>query len=673
MISGQMPFIGDYEQSVIYSIQNEEPEPLTALRTGVPIALDGIIAKALAKDKLTRYQNVEELPADLKGLDTMSTSRVSSKVISRQPTQSKDARNRVLGLITAFIVGVILTGLVGSVALKQSPASVRRWNISLPESAPIAPIGSAPLAVGRPALAISPDGSEVVYVADIGGTTQLYLRPLDKFEETPIPGTEGAYQPFFAPDGQWVGFFSGNELKKISLFGDAPVTLCPVPNSYGATWGAGDKIVFSSNEGAKLWWVSASGGTPHLITAEHGGKQWPEFLPDGATVIISDWSGRLHLVNIASGKKTPIGIDGNNVKYVANEYLVYNRDGRLEAVGFDATAKVVTGAPVPILDGIRIESLVWAAQCAISKNGTLVYLPGVFEQKSNLVWRDRSGRADSLPYPAELYSNFQLSPDGQRLAIEIIQDHKPNVWLYNLARQSRFKLTLKGRNKYPVWSPDGKNIAFNSDQTGKWTLFLKSADRKGEARLLKQSENSYGYNPSSWSPDGRVLALNNFEVWDIWSLDMDSTGTLQALIGSSFSEWGAAFSPDGNWIAYISDEQGQYDIYVQPYPPTGESMQVSTEGGEEPVWSQSSNELFFRNGRKWMVASFTTSPTLSFEVPRVLFEGNYLNIDGVGHDVSPDGQRFLLLKPVEEASSRTQLNVVTNWFEELKQKVPVGK
>ena len=154
---------------------------------------------------------------------------------------------------------------------------------------------------------------------------------------------------------------------------------------------------------------------------------------------------------------------------------------------------------------------------------------------------------------------------------------------------------------------------------------------------------------------------------------MDSTGTLQRLVESPFVEWGAAFSPDGHWVAYTSDEQGQYDVYVQPYPTTGESVQVSTEGGEAPVWSQSSNELFYRNGRKWMAASFTTSPTLSFEVPRVLFEGHYLNIEGVEYDVSPDGQRFLLLKPIEESFSRTQLNVVTNWFEELKRKVSGGK
>jgi len=676
MISGQMPFKGDYEQAVIYSIQNEEPEPLTALRSGVPIALDGIIAKALAKDADTRYQHVDELPADLKGIDSNSTSK--SRILARTSTgQAKTRtsyRNRVLSWVTPFIIGVVLTGLSAWFALRPlpHPHPVNRWNISLPESAPIAPIGTAPLAIGQPALAISPDGSKLVYVADIGGTTQLYLRSLEQFEVRPIPGTADAYHPFFAPDGQWVGFFAGNELKKIALAGGAPVRLCSVPNARGATWGADDKIVFSSNQGQKLWWISVSGGAPHLITDEPGRYRWPEFLPTGEAVIVTD-GRKLFLVSVATGKKKTLGISGNNAKYVANEYLVYNKEGRLEAIGFDAGTQVTTGAPMPVLDGLRIESLARAAQCAISRNGTLVYLPGLFEQKSNLVWLDRSDQVESLPYPAEIYGEFRLSPNGQRLAIVIFQGGKWNVWLYDLARQSRFKLTLKGHNSRPVWSPNGKTIAFRSDRTGQWAIFVKSADRKGEAKLVKGSESGeVGYGPRSWSPDGKVLALGSRDG-DIWSLQLDSAGTPERLIKSPFQKIGAAFSPDGRWIAYASDEQGQFDVYVQPYPPTGKTEQVSTEGGEMPVWSQSSKELFYRNGRKWMAASFTTSPTLSFEVPRRLFEGNYLNIGGVDYDVSPDAQRFLLLKPFEESSPRTQLNVVTNWFEELKRKVDGGK
>jgi len=671
MISGQMPFKGDYEQAVIYSIQNEDPEPLTALRSGVPIALDGIIAKALAKEASIRYQNVEELPADLKGLDSpsISKSRISAKAVSGEAITRTTPWYRVLSWVT---ITAVLTSLATWFALRSPPPPVNRWNISLPDSAPIAPIGSATFAAGRPALAISPDGSKIVYVADIGGTTQLYLRSLEQFEVRPISGTEDAYHPFFAPDGQWVGFFIGNELKKISLAGGAPVFLCSVPSGIGATWGADDKIVFSSAQGNKLWWISASGGTPHLITDEPGGYHWPEFLPDGEAVIVTDWSRKLLLVSVASGKKKTLGIAGSNAKYVANDYLVYNRDGRLEAIGFDEETQLVTGTPVPVLDGIRIEAALCAAQCAISRNGTLVYLPGIFEEISNLVWLDRRGHVERLPYPAEIYNHLRLSPDGQRLAISIYQGDKRNIWIYNLARQSRFKLTLKGDNTLATWSPDGKFIAFYSDRTGQSAIFVKSADRKGEAKLVKErSEKVHFLGPESWSPDGKVLSFRDGQ--DIWSLRMDSTGTIKRLINNPFEDSGSAFSPDGHWLAYQSDEQGQTDIYVQPYPPTGESVIVSTEGGELPVWSRSSKELFYRNGRQWMVASFTASQTLSFEVPRILFEGNYLNIAGMEYDVSPDGQRFLLLKPIEESSPRTQLNVVTNWFEELERKVAGGR
>ncbi len=667
MISGKQPFAGDYEQAVMYSIMNEDPEPLTALRTGVPMDFEKIINKCLAKDPKERYQHISEIPVDLKAIAFVSPK--APKTVKTKVSSRVKFGNRLLPWSIALVMSVVATWF----ALRPLPHPVNRWNINLPESAPLAPIGTAPLGIGRPALAISPDGSKIVYVAEIDGTTQLHLRALEQFEVMPIPGTEDAYYPFFAPDGQWVGFFAGNQLKKVSLAGGAPVSLCSVSPGYGATWSADDKIVFSSNEGTKLRWISASGGTLHLITDESGlaGYAWPEFLPDGETVISNSWSGKLFLVFVASGKRKALGIDGSNAKYVASEYLVYNKDGRLETIGFNAGTKVVTGAPVPVFDGIRIEGH-GAAQFAISRNGTIVYLPGVFEQKSNLVWLDRSGRVDSLPYPAEIYGNFQLSPDGRRLAIEIFQGNKPNVWLYNLAQQSRFKLTLKGRNQFPVWSPDGKTIAFESDRTGQSAIFVKSANRKGEAKLVKESENDAAYQPFSWSPDGKVLTLTDFSG-HIWSLQMDSSGSLQRLTKSPFLEWGAQFSTDGQWVTYTSDEQKQYDVYVIPYPPTGETVQVSTEGGEAPLWSQSSKELFYRNGRKWMAASFTTSPTLSFEVPRVLFEGNYLNIRGVEYDVSPDGQRFLLLKPIEDSSPRTQLNVVTNWFDELKSKVAGGK
>ncbi|NIW94679.1 MAG: protein kinase [Phycisphaerae bacterium] len=671
MVCGQVPFKGEYDSAVIYAIQNEEPEPLTARRSGVPIALDGIIAKALAKAPAIRYQNVEELPADLKAMefDSSAKSRISVAGGSTKAQKPPARWQRYLPWSIAAIATYLAIMWWFDVQ-RPAPQIVQRWNIALPEAAPIAPIGVAPLAVGQPALAISPDGSKIVYVAEISGTTQLYLRPVDEFELLVIPGTEGAYNPFFAPDGQWVGFFADNQLQKVSLAGGTPVSLCSVPNPKGATWSADNRIVFSSNQGKKLWWISAAGGTPQLIADEPGLYVWPEILPDGKTVIVSSWltgKGKLFLVSIASGKRKALNIDGSNAKFAANNYLLYNREGRLEAIGFNADTQVVTGAPVPVLDDIRIESLNWAAQCAVSGNGTLVYLPGVLQHKSNLVWLDKSGRVDSLSYPAEIYGGFQLSPDGQRLAIPILQGREWNIWIYDLARRSRFKLTLQGSNYDAVWSPDGKAIAFSSDRTGQPAIFVKSADRKGEAQLVYEGEKPYP--PQSWSPDGKILALTDFE--DIWSLQMDNPDTLRRLTENPFEEWGVAFSPDGRWFAYTSDEQGQFDVYVQPYPPTGEIVQVSTQGGEVPVWSKSSNELFYRNGRKWMAATFTTSPGLSFEVPRIVFEGDYLNIAGVDYDVSPDGRRFLLLKPVEGSWPRTQLRVVTNWFEELKQNVSV--
>ena len=670
MTSGQLPFKGEYEQAIIYSILNEEPEPLTALRTGVPLELERIVNKLIAKDPAARYQHVDELPVDLKAVDltVTATSKISfAKTVVQTEKQSASWLRAIPWSITILIAIVALITIW--LLPRSKPSLVKRSNIVLPESAPIAPIGSAPLSIGRPALALSPDGTNFVYVADIGGNTQLYLRPMNQFEATPIPGTEGAYHPFFSPDGHWVGFFVGSEMKKISILGGAPVPICEAVNSYGASWGPQDRIVFSPNEGGTLSWISAVGGTPQVLTEERPRYTWPEILPGGKAVLVSgSESSGIRVIFLDSGEEKTLIVNGENPRYLPTGYLVYTRDGRLQAAPFNLVNLKVTGTPVPILDNVRTEAPWGATQCTISNDGTLVYLLGLSEATSTLVWVDRRGSVEQLQFPVETYGTFQLSPDGQRLAIQV-QSAKWNIWIYNLVRGSRSKLTLEGNNMSPIWTPDGKWVTFTSDRTGPYNLFMKSADGSGEIKQL--AKNEITQHPYAWSPDGKLLAFTErTQAWDILLISINGKGKLQPFANTRFAEWGPTFSPDDQWIAYVSDEQGQYDVYVQPYPQTGERWRVSTEGGEEPVWSPNSNELFYRNGRKWMVVAYTTTPKFSTQVPQVLFEGDYINVGGRSYDVSPDDQRFLLLKSSEESMAQTQLNVVVNWFEELKRKVP---
>jgi len=670
MISGRLPFRGEYESAMMYSILNEEPEPLTSLRSNVPMDLERVVAKMLAKNPAERYQHVDELPVDLKSIDLKAagTSKISIAKVTRQAEKQSAFWPRAIPWSIAVLFAMV--ALIAILVLQRrtpSPSPVKRSSINLPESAPIAPIGSAPLGIGRPALALSPDGSNLVYVADVGGETQLYRRPMDQFEAAPIPGTEGAYNPFFSPDGQWIGFFSGNELKKVSISAGAPVSLCEVTNPYGASWSADNRIIFANFEGRQLLWISASGGRPQVLTEKQSFYNWPEILPGGKAVLVAGYLG-LGISNflIDTGEEKTLLDRGSNPRYLSTGHLVYAYDGRLEAVPFDLANLKVTGSPVPVLDNIRIEATAGATQYAISNDGALVYLPGVFQGESKLIWLDRKGHAEQLQFPAKTYGAFELSPDGKRLAIAV-QNTKWDVWIFDLLRGSRSKLTtIDGDNYAAVWTPDGKSVTFRSSGTGTYNIFVQSADGSGEIKQLTKSEvRQY---PSSWSPDGKLLAFN--EGPDIYLLSMNGESKRQPFVTTRFFEVGPVFSPDGRLIAYVSDEQGQYEVYVQPYPQTGERWQISTEGGEEPVWSRSTHELFYRKDRKWMAVSYSANPKFSAELPKLLFEGDYLDVSGRPYDVSPDGQRFLLLKSSEEPSRQTQLNVVTNWFEEVKRKAP---
>jgi serine/threonine-protein kinase len=676
MISGRLPFRGEYDQAMMYSIVNEEPEPLTALRTGVPMDLERVVAKMLAKNPAERYQHVDELPVDLKTIDLSATgaSRVSTAKVTKQTEKQTAFWLRAIPWSIAILLATALIAIL--VLQRPSPAPVKRSSINLPESAPIAPIGSAPRGMGQPALALSPDGANLVYVADLDGKTQLYRRPVDQFEVVPIPGTEGAYNPFFSPGGQWIGFFAGNEMKKVSILGGEPILLCDVINPIGASWGPDDRIVFAQHDGGTLSWISASGGTPQVLTDKEPNYRWPEILAGGKAVLVSGRAhGGISIILLEGGEEKRLLDRGTSPRYISTGHLVYAYDGKLEAVPFDLDNLKVTGSPVPVLDHARMEANYGATQYAISNDGTLIYLSGVFQGKSTLSWLDRKGHAEELQFPAKTYSTFRLSPDGKCLAITV-QNMKWEVWIFDLLRGSRSKLTVEGNNMYPVWTPDGRWVTFSSGWAGVYNIFMQSADGSGKIKQLTQIEADQF--PFSWSPDGKLLAFTKTipsieSSENIYLLSMNGESKQYPFATTRFNEWGPAFSPDGRLIAYMSDEQGQYDVYVQPYPQAGEKWRISTEGGEEPVWSPSSHELFYRNGGKWMAVSYSTNPKFSAELPRVLFEGDYINVVGQSYDVSPDGQRFLLLKSSEEPSRQTQLNVVTNWFEEVKRKAPKGK
>ena len=344
------------------------------------------------------------------------------------------------------------------------------------------------------------------------------------------------------------------------------------------------------------------------------------------------------------------------------------------AAPLDPGRLALTGAAVPALEGVMQSPVTGAAQYSISSTGTLVYLAGgIAARDSRLVWVSRNGEEQLLPAPPHNYVYPRVSPDGRRLAVNIAEQES-QVWVYDTSRDTLTRLTFEGNdNNTPSWSSDGRRIAFRSNRAGTNNLYWQAADGSGVAERLTTSDDTQSSN--SFSPDGQLLAFiaTTPETGrDIWVLNLKDQKA-QPFLKTSYEDTAPKFSPDGKWLAYSSDESGRREIYVQPFPGPGGKWQISTEGGQEPVWNPNGREFYYRSGDKMMAVEVSTQPTFSAGRPRVLFEGPYLltTASFQFYDVSPDGQRFLMLKPVEsQGAAPTQINVVLNWFEELKRRVP---
>jgi hypothetical protein len=366
---------------------------------------------------------------------------------------------------------------------------------------------------------------------------------------------------------------------------------------------------------------------------------------------------------------------GSSGRYAPSGHLVFARPGALLAAPFDVTQLTLTGPEALILDDVRTDGVGATPQAAFSRTGTLVYAPGIAGGSATRpVWVDRQGNVEPLAMPPRSYRTFSLSPDGMRLAI-VIADPISDLWVQDLTRGILTRLTSGAQVITTVrWTPDGTRVVFTSRgdraSTPSWVL----PDGSGEPEPLFASDQQGAV--TSFSPDGRLATLFRRDPatgLDLWVLPLTGNAVPQPFLRTPSTEVGPTFSPDGRWIAYVSDESGQYEVYVRPYPPGPGKWQVSTAGGEEGIWSRDGRELFYRNGQKWMAVPVTLGPAFAAETPTLLFEGSYVNVGGLSYDVAPDGGRFLLLEPAEPpAASVTHLNVVLNWFEDVKQKAGAG-
>ena len=532
-------------------------------------------------------------------------------------------------------------------------------------------------------MALSPDGKHLVYTADL----QLYLRAMDQLEATPIRGTEGAQGPFFSPNGQEIGFWAGAQMKKVSISGGAPVTLGAATNAYGSSWGQNDTIGFGQGVQG-IWKVPASGGKPEVLIPVDSEKDeiahGPQILPDGQAVLFTlgtagmAWDeSQIVVQSLETGERKVLINGGRDARYAPTGHLVYTREETLLAVPFDLAKLEVTGGPVPIVEGVQQAEASGAAQFSFSNSGSLVYLPSGQEVLSTtLVWVNRQGQMTPLAENQRSYQHPRLSPDGKRIAGGIRSGTDLDIWIYDIDRDTHTRLTFEGVNGRPVWTLDGKRVAFDSSRSGTVDLYWKLADGSGEAELLLKGEGGL-QRLVTWTPDGQILAFAGQDAnrgYDILILPLEGDRTPAPFLATSFDERAPAFSPDGHWLAYISNESGKNEVYVQPYPGPGGKRLISTNGGTEPVWSADGRELFYRQGIQIMAVAVETQPTFTTGTPQVLFAGSEYPADPAGHqgyDVSADGQRFLMVRS-QQGIGATSLYVVLNWFEELKRLAPVN-
>ena len=518
---------------------------------------------------------------------------------------------------------------------------------------------------------------------------QLYVRSLDQQEAKPIEGALGD-APFFSPDGKWLGFWHAPTatLRKVALSGGAPVKICDAQSGIsGAAWGPDDTIVFAWFD---LFRVPAAGGSPKLLLKvdEQKGERFyrhPSFLPGGKALVFtigmadtdSYDNARIGVVSLETGEKKIVLEGGTSARYSPSGHLIYARGGKLLAAPFDVKKMQVTGPPFPVVDGVFMSSNTGMAAFSISTDGSLVYAAGAMEAGERLpVWVDRKGAATPLPLPPRSYLHPRLSPDERQLAIEV-EGASHDIYAYDLSRGVMTKLSFDGSSHWPMWTPKGDRLTFRSWKTGTMTMWWMPSDRSGPPELLTNVGSMQS--PESWSPDGKTLALTQMDDpqsgSDIYVLALDGDRKPRPLIRTKFSEGSPKFSPDGKWLAYASNESGRPEIYAMAYPGPGPKIQISTDGGTDPVWRRSGRELYYRNGDMMMMVSITTQPGLTVSKPSVLWKGHYLA--GVGsscgmagptsanYDVAASGERFIMIQDKSQDAMCKLLHVARNWSGEL--------
>ncbi len=692
MLTAQRTFGGETATDILGAIVHREPD-WDLLPEETPRRIRALLHRCLRKDAGRRIQAIGDarVPIEEYLEDPEAADAILGSGAAAQPAWQRWAPwAAAAGLAVALGASM----MSGPGELADPPTLRLDIAIGVAENLRDLSLGSS--------LVLSPDGSQVVVVTGAQQDSSLQIRRLDSTDVSDLAGG-AAYHPFFSPDGDWVGFVTTNSLKKVPATGGTPLEIAEVNRSRGADWGDDGRIIFAPGTNTGLMAVSADGGEPTPITtldeeAGEGTHRWPQILPGGRHVLFTAHTGggtfdgaTIKVVDLDTSEQTVAYRGGYYGRYVESGHLLFVNDGTLFAVPFDIDTLEIVGSAVPVAEEVADDPGSGGAQYDVSSNGILVYRrgssgPGQFPA----VWLSRDNETSTLLPEARTYVEARVSPDGSRVNMTELNSENWDIWVYDLERGTRTRLTFSEGIEGPaVWSPDSSELIYSSDADGSDDLYRKAADGSGDAVQLTHEEGVSLF-VSDWSLDGRwILTTRSGPAdeehgWaggaDIAYLDLEGDSPIEPFLVTQFAELEASFSPDGRWVAYQSDESGRNEVYVRPFPPAGGRWQVSDEGGAYPRWAKDGSELYYRTDDGIVgVDVQATGDSFGASRPRLIASGNFVGgLGGVAvagntfadYDVAPDGRFVMFPKAGDEAPNIQLARVVVNWFPELRRLVP---
>jgi serine/threonine-protein kinase len=690
MLTGRRAFEGDDISITLAGVLKDDVD-WRALPADLPAGVRRLLRRCLEKDPRRRLASMGDARLELEDIEPAATvSGVAGAGLA--PTAGATAARRGLGFPVALGVAAAAVLVTIGVMRSLTPAptlpvatGVTRLAVTLPDDSEVAETNRVPLA-------LSPDGSMLVFVARREGAQQLYLRRLTERDAVPLPGTEGAAMPFFSPDGQWIAFFAQGKIKRMAVGGAAmQIVASEVVDPRGGAWGSDGNIYYAPTNTSGLFKVPAAGGTPTALTTLDPEKdeishRWPQVLPDHQWILYTIWTGpgmderRVVVQSLLTGERHDLLPGGDSARYLASGHLLYARTDNLFVIPWRPGVTDLSGAvPVTLPEHPRLEQE-GAAAYDVSSSGTLVYLPGGPTRYSQrVVWVDQAGHTEPLPIPDRDYASVAISPDGRRAAIQI-NEGTIGIWMYDFERHTLTPFpTGAGSSQAPVWTPDGRRILYRATRHGQRDIYVKASDGTGdETRLTAGLGRSL--TPTSISPDGQWLVFSGLggSVRSenlIWRLRLDGASKPEPMLPSADQLADGQISPDGRFMAYASGISGRQEIYVMPFPGPGASQQVSVGGGYEERWSPDGRILYFQNREHLMAVDVTPDNPPRFGQPRALHEGRYRRgaNGNTPWSLSPDGRRFLRVQQAEPDRGFEQIDVVLGWADEVKRMAGSGK